>query len=156
MGFFLVLECFVLICYVTTIFVVESRAYSTRGRKKSNLWRVILPACCVGCLGILLFYYFKIYIFLFFIKINYDKLSFNIMFIIITLKEKLYNLFDYLSIILAKVLRLGILANPETRHKAGQVVLLLLFNTHLCCCTIGFITLLFFWYTLILFLSKHI
>lgn len=78
------------------------------------------------------------------------------MFIIIPLKEKLYNLFDYLSIILAKVLRLGILANPETRHKAGQVVLLLLFNTHLCCCTIGFITLLFFWYTLILFLSKHI
>lgn len=46
---------------------------------------------------------------------------------------------------LAKVLRLGILANPHTRFEVGLAALLFLYNTHLCFGYIAFVSLLFFW-----------
>jgi len=46
---------------------------------------------------------------------------------------------------LAKVLRLGLLANPDTRHTAGQVGLLFLYNTHMSFGFLCYLTLLFFW-----------
>eukprot|EP00026_Physarum_polycephalum_P012226 Phypoly_transcript_12512.p1 GENE.Phypoly_transcript_12512~~Phypoly_transcript_12512.p1 ORF type:complete len:325 (+),score=19.36 Phypoly_transcript_12512:114-1088(+) len=44
----------------------------------------------------------------------------------------------------AKVLRLGMLANPATRHKSNELLLLFL-NTHQCFGIIGFLSLVFFW-----------
>jgi len=46
---------------------------------------------------------------------------------------------------LAKILRLGFLANPSTRFRVGQIGLLLLYNTHFCFSFLCFLTLLFFW-----------
>ena len=46
LGVFLFLECVVLTCYVITILYVEIHS-----KKKSRLWRIILPSCSVGCLG---------------------------------------------------------------------------------------------------------
>lgn len=129
MGFFLSLQCIVLICYVVAIIVVESNHFSTRGKKKSNLWRVILPCCTVACLGILFI--------LSFIHNSIFLYFFHHIWLLIII------------FCIAKVIRLGLLANPATRHSVGQVGLLFVYNTHLCFCTIGFITLLFFWYVII-------
>ena len=46
LGIFLFLEGVVLTCYVITILYVEIHS-----KKKSRLWRIILPSCCAGCLG---------------------------------------------------------------------------------------------------------
>lgn len=46
LSFFLVAECFVLIGYIVLIVWVEK----TKGTK-FPLWRIILPSCCIGCLG---------------------------------------------------------------------------------------------------------
>jgi len=45
---------------------------------------------------------------------------------------------------LAKVLRLGMLLNPATRHKSSMLLLFFL-NTHQCFGIIGFLSLVFFW-----------
>eukprot|EP00026_Physarum_polycephalum_P009872 Phypoly_transcript_10009.p1 GENE.Phypoly_transcript_10009~~Phypoly_transcript_10009.p1 ORF type:complete len:444 (+),score=48.18 Phypoly_transcript_10009:41-1333(+) len=90
MSTFLALELLLFCFYVFTIIHVEIKS-----KKKSILWRIILPTAGVACLS--------------------------------------------------KAARLAVLADPHTRFKVGEVVLLFLYNTHLCMATISYITLLFFW-----------
>jgi len=98
--------------------------------------------CCVSCCSP----FFSVFLVLEAIVLIVLVVFYFIVECVAKKKSKLWRLiFTTASIsCLAKVTRLGMLANPATRHKSS-VALLFFLNTHQCFGLIAFLSLVFFW-----------